>query len=214
MRDQNEEAVNLSPFDSKTYYYDFLTRRYFRHRHIAFAIFVCLVLLAIASINNRMSLKLVLTPSTGLLSCYQGILFPFGWEKIGEYAVGLEPGWEKLIADTKLGDQLTHGISLRHPNQIEPYLIRILIQLGKHSVNNPTIDQQREAIYYFQKVEDLGRRSEVAPDLAAAYFNLATLIYEQDRDVEEAERLLKRSRDYAANYPGVDELASRLEQES
>ncbi|GEM_PF-5785638 len=214
MRDQNAEAPTLTPFDSKTFYYEFLTRRYFRHRHIAFAIFFFLLLLAIASINNRMSLKLVLTPSTGLLNCYQGILFPFGWEKIDEYAVGLEPGWEKLIADTKLGDQLTRGISLRHPNQIEPYLIRILIQLGKHSLNNPTIDRQREAIYYFQKVEALGKRSDVASDLAAAYFNLATLIFEQDRNAAEAERLLNRSRQYATSYPGVEELASRLKQES
>lgn len=208
-----ESTINLgnNPLDSKSIYFDFLTQRYLRHRYIAMGLLLFFALFVIASINNRLTLTLVLKPDTGLINCYQGALFPFGREKVDEFAIGLEPGWETLISDTSIRDHLLSGINLRDPKQIDPILTRVLIQLGQHALNQPTIEKQREALYYLQKVEALGNTEDLRKELAAAYFNLAALTFETQGDVLNARRYLSISQSKIPDYPGSQELADLLD---
>ncbi len=184
--------------------------RIIRHRHVAYIFLVFMLLFVILSLQNKRSCLLVLQPETGVLYCYQGTFFPYGWEKSDEISVGLQPGWESDLEDEKTQFSLLKGIKLKGGNEFDELLIDLYQKLGQHALKQRTIEHQREAIYYFKKIEEANFHEIIRWDLGTAYFNLASLYLEVRRDPDTALEHLQQVKKYIPTYPGTAELLKKI----
>lgn len=184
--------------------------RVLRHRHIAYLFIVFMLLFVILSLKNKRSCLLILQPDTGILTCYQGTFFPYGWEKGDEISVGLQPGWESDLEDEDTRIGLLTGIKLKGGVEFDNLLIDLYQKLGHHALKQHTIQRQREAIYYFKKIEEANFHEVIRWELGTAYYNLASLYLEVNRDPVTALELLQQVRKYIPSYPGASELYDKI----
>jgi len=146
-------------------------RRILRHRHIAFLLLIGFCLFLVSSLRNKRAYLLVLEPDTGIVQCYQGTFFPYGWQRPEDINIGLEPGWETSVSDENLRRDLVSGMRLEGAEEFDETLIKLFQHLGQNALKKHDIDSQRKAIYYFKQIEKADFTELIAWDIATAWQN-------------------------------------------
>jgi len=184
-----------------------------RHRYIALLLLLGGITCFTLSIKNKQTYKLVLTPNTGKVTCYQGTFFIYGWEKADNLSIGLQQGWEEDLEDLKLKNSLLSGITLFGETELDETLIKFYKMLGQKALQRNSIENQMEAIYYFSQIVKAGYRDKIAWDMATAYYNLADIHFQNLKDYTSARKFLASAREYVNNYPGINNLQKKLSAE-
>ena len=204
---QYGNTPRMRAFVPKTGYSTAIKR--FRHRNIVFAFLIAMLFGTFLSVRNNRSYMIQLNPVSKQLDCYQGMFFPFGWQKVRELEIGIDSNWTTLFKEKKLINRLKRGVRVNTVQKFDELIIEVFMGLGDQALMQMTIRSQQSAIYYFKQIEAAHFRGKVNKKIAQAFINLTRMKIE-DGDQVDARFYFQEARSYDSSNPELNILGTRL----